>query len=342
MFWRKLSPAEYRVLTALPHALTCSEIAKKAMLSPSYVNSKVKKICKEARVGFLVDYKALGLSPMYLTVRYDREAERLLSSYEIPYVKRVIKVWDWYGCKLLIEACPPLGLERSFAYLLPFNLTDVWIKEWEVKYMPRDEGLTKFTGSSLSVEWANLPSILGKTSLSWSTSKLAKVDKVDLLIIREKERFAFASLSGIAERVGLSQQLLSYHYRAHVRPLWRGNCVEPKVTDVPVIYRVETASPGVALSLLWCFSQIPWLIDGFALQGNEKTIILLLEASLEDIMRMHSSLLQLDGVAHCELLAFMEAESEVDHGLTAHLGLEEEGWSLRPVEKVLEKLGKPV
>lgn len=339
MFWRKLTPAEYKVLTALPYALTCSDVAKKAMLSPSYVNSKVKKICKEAWIRFLVDYRALGLSPMYLIVHYDREADKILSNYEIPYIKRVIKIWDLRGSKILIEACPPSGLEKNFAYMLPFNLTDVWVKEWEVKYLPRDGDLTRFTGSGLSVEWANLPSILGKTKLLWSTSKPAKVDKVDLFIVREKERFVFSSLSEMAKKLGLSQQLLSYHYRVHVRPLWRGNCIEPKVTNVPVIYRVETASPGTALSLLWCFSQIPWLIDGFALQGNEKTIFLVLEASLEDIMRMHSSLLQLDGVVHCELLAFMEAESEVYHGLTAHLGLEEEGWSLKPVEKVLEKLG---
>ena len=334
MFWRRLSASEYKVLLAIPQSLTYTEVAKRAGLSPSYANVKVKELARSVWIRFWVDYRAMGLSPTYLLARYSEEAYRRLATTQIPFIKRVVRVWAWDGSKLLIEACPPLGFERRFAYSLPLEVLEVWVKEWEAKYVPSGEGLTAFHEGGLRVKWSELPAKIGDMRYEWEVRRASKVDKLDLLILREKELFSYTSLNAIAKRLKVSQQLISYHYRRHVRPLWRLNYLEPKLGGgIPLIYRLRTADVALSLSLLAAFSQVPWLIDAFALQGDEQTVIAILDTPPEELTAMHSALLRVDGVLRAEPLAFLDAASDVYHGLTAHLGLSEDGWSIVPHDR---------
>ncbi|RLE85559.1 MAG: hypothetical protein DRJ96_07715 [Thermoprotei archaeon] len=329
MFWRRLSASEYKVLLAIPRSLTYTEVAKRAGLSPSYANVKVKELARSVWIRFWVDYRAMGLSPTYLLARYSEKAYKTLASVQVPFVKRVVRVWAWDGVKLLVEACPPLGLERRFAYSLPIEVLEVWVKEWEARYVPSEGGLTAFRRGELRVRWGELPARVGGMRYEWGVRRVLKVDRLDLLILREKEMFSYTSLSAIAKRLRVSQQLVSYHYRRHVRPLWRLNYLEPKLGGgIPVIYRLRTADASLSLSLLAAFSQVPWLIDAFALQGDERTVVVILDAPPEELVAMHSALLSVDGVLRAEPLAFLDAASDVYHGLTAHLGLSGEGWSI--------------
>lgn len=329
MFWRRLSASEYKVLLAIPRSLSYTEVAKRAGLSPSYANVKVKELAKCVWIRFWVDYRAMGLSPTYILARYSEKAYRGLTGAEVPFVKRVIRAWAWDGVRLLIEACPPLGLERRFAYSLPLEVLEVWVKEWEARYVPSEGGLTVFDRGELRVRWEKLAEVLSGLRYEWEVRRLSRVDKLDLLILREKEAFSYASLNSIARRLSVSQQLVSYHYRRHVKPLWRLNYLEPRLGGgIPLVYRLEAVDARLSLSLLAAFSQVPWLVDAFALQGDERKVVAILDAPPEALVAMHSALLSVEGVLCAEPLAFLDASSEVCHGLTAHLGFRREGWSI--------------
>jgi len=339
LFWRKISQTDYRILLAVARSLSYSDVAKAARVSPSYASLKVRKLGASAWFRFWVDYRAMGLSPTYVLCKYSKSFLAALSRFQLPYVRGVRKVWGADGVKLLVEATPPLGLERRFAYLLPVAVEDVWVAEWEAKYVPGESRLLVHTGSSIEVKWDEMPAALkeSKPALSAGMRGLRTVDALDLLILREKEKDCFLSLSKIGERVKASQQLVSYHFRKHLKPLWIANCIEPKKLEFPIIYRVEADSVKLALSLLSALSRVPSLVSALALQGSERTVIIILNVQPDEVPKIHAGLLSVEGVRRAELVAFIDPSEGVYHGLTAHLGLLDGTWSLEPLEEALEE-----
>lgn len=339
MPWRRLSPSEYKVLMAVPHHLTFSEVARAARLSPSYVSARVKRLAQSLWLRFGVDYRALSLSPTYVLLRYSQLLSEYLSTVALPFVKRVARVWMRDGLKILLEATPPVGLERRFAQALPAAVEETWVEEWDVKYVPGETLLVECSGGPFEVKWELLPSSLAgdDASVGWCGYTVGKVDSLDLLILREKEAYCFASFSSISKRVKVSQQLISYHYRSHLKPVWRWNYVEVKDPEFPMVYSVEAQDRYVAAMLLGTLSKVPYLLDAFALQGDERRIVLILDIPPHELARMHASLLSTEGVRSAELVAFIDAGSMVYHGLTAHLGLRGGVWSLEALKEALEK-----
>jgi len=335
MLYKRLSPSEYRMLLAIPYSLTYSEVARRSRLSLSYVNVKVKELSQNVKVRFWADYRAMGLSPTYLLAEYEDRAYRLMASRAIPFVKRILKVWGWDGAYLLISACPPLGFERRFAYYLPLRIKEIWVKEWEAKWIPSEGGLTKYVDGRIEVAWEKLHSTASQPRFKWGIRTPVKVDWLDLMIIREKEEYAYARLSSVARKVKTSQQLVSYHYRRHVRSLWIANYLEPLLTmksNLLVLYRLEAIDASYSLSLLYALSQIPWLIDAFALQGEERIVIAFLAIPQEQLVKFHSAMVSLEGVLKAELLAYIDPASGIHYGFTAHLGFERGSWSLETLE----------
>jgi len=338
LFWRKLSHADYRVLRSVPRALSYSEVAKAAGISSSYASFKIRKLAENAWLRFWVDYRAIGLSPTYILCKYSPSFFATASRIVLPYVKVVRKIWSSEGIRLFVEATPPAGFERRFAYTLPVAVENVWVGEWEARYVPCDSRLVAHTGSSLEVRWDELPEAVRDTlpESDASSRVYQTIDKLDLLILREKEEYCFNNLSKIGEKIKVTQQLISYHFRNHLKHIWKSNYVEPKKPEFPVIYRVEMENSRVALSLLTALSRIPLLINAFALQGSEHTIVMLLDVPPSDLAKMHSRLFSVDGVRKAELLAFVDNSDMVYYGLTAHLGLQDEVWTLEPLEEALD------
>lgn len=338
MFWRKLSHADYKVLLSVPRALSYSDVAKVAGISSSYASFKIRKLAENAWLRFWVEYRAIGLSPTYVLCKYSPSFLTIASRVELPYVKVVRKIWSSEGAKLLIEATPPAGFERRFAYILPVAVENVWVGEWESRYVPCDSRLVAHTGSSLEVRWDELPEAVRDTLPEPDTSSRVyqSIDRLDLLILREKEEYCFNNLSRIGEKIKVAQQLVSYHFRNHLKPIWKSNYVEPRKPEFPVIYKVEMENTRAALSLLSTLSRIPLLINAFAIQGSEHTIVMLLDVPPGDLAKMHSRLFSVEGVRKAEFLAFVDSSDPIYYGLTAHLGLQDEVWTLEPLEEAID------
>ncbi|MEM1829616.1 MAG: hypothetical protein QXV79_03145, partial [Thermofilaceae archaeon] len=229
MLWDLLSESERKIVMSIAFSQSYSDISRATGLAPSYVSARVKKLAKRARLRYLVDYRAIGLSPLYLLLKFDQRVYELLASTQLPFIRSAVKIWDREGVKLLIEAAPPVGLERRFAQIFPSPPVNAWVKEWEAKFQPSTSSLLDFSEGALSTSWSTLPQLvseLKRTGIDVQLKPTLDVDKVDLMILRMKEEFCFTSLSEIGRSYGLSQQLASYHYRLHLRRVWIGNCIE--------------------------------------------------------------------------------------------------------------------
>ncbi|MEM3964585.1 MAG: hypothetical protein QW584_02545 [Thermofilaceae archaeon] len=318
-----------------------SDISRATGLAPSYVSARVKKLAKRARLRYLVDYRAIGLSPLYLLLKFDQRVYELLASTQLPFIRSAVKIWDREGVKLLIEAAPPVGLERRFAQIFPSPPVNAWVKEWEAKFQPSTSSLLDFSEGALSTSWSTLPQLvseLKRTGIDVQLKPTVDVDKVDLMILRMKEEFCFTSLSEIGRSYGLSQQLASYHYRLHLRRVWIGNCIEHKHLENAVLYRVEASEPIVSHLLLKSLSEVPSIVDSFIPQGEDEVIYLIVDEPLKRLFAVHKALLHVEGVKKAELLAYIDADGFIYHGLTAHLGLGKMGWMFEELEEELSKL----
>lgn len=343
MLWSELSKSECEILLAVPRSQSYSEVSKATGLSPSYVSSRIKRLTREARLRYWVDYRSLGLSPMYILLSYDRKLHDLFLARQPPFVRSVASIWDRDGAKLLIELVSPVGLERRLAYMFPAPPVDIWIKEWEVKFMPSSGSLVDSSEKALAARWDWLPNRIAeleRVGSEFTFRPVWGVDEFDLLILREKEEFCFASLSEIGRKCGFSQQLASYHYRQHLRSAWRGNCVEHKILKNLVLYRVETREPLVAQQLLAAVAEIPSAVDAFIPQGEDDTVYLLIDEPLSSLFAMHKAILSIDGVRRAELLAYADPKSLVYHGLTVHLAFNKGGWAPKKLEEFFNAMGK--
>ncbi|MCX8180750.1 MAG: hypothetical protein N3E41_05195 [Thermofilaceae archaeon] len=339
MILRAVSHSEYRILKAIPFSSSFVEVAKRAGFSPSYVGYKIRKMEKLMWFRFLVDYKSIGLSSMYINAKDVPSLNRFFSTNRVPFVKRVFKAWDRTGPKIFLEVNPPLGMERRFASLLPVSVENLWIKEWEVKYVPSENLLVKHDGGSLSINWRNFLSKVNTFESGFEVKMLApiKIDKMDLLILREKELFCFASLSEIGRKLKVPQQVVSYHFRNHLKSAWLLNYVEPKLFSFPVIYRVKTNDDEATLPLLQAFACIPGLIDAFIPHNEDRVLILIIDINPEELREMHSALHTLQNVKESELVAYIDPASITYHGLTAHLCLNGDTWSFNSLNEVLKE-----
>lgn len=339
MILRAVSHSEYRILKAIPFSSSFVEVAKRAGFSPSYVGYKIRKMEKLMWFRFLADYKSIGLSSMYINAKHVPSLSRFFSTNSVPFVKRVFKAWDRTGPKTLLEVNPPLGMERRFVSLLPVSVKSLWIKEWEVKYVPSENLLVRYDGSSLSINWRNFLSAVNTFETGPEIKMLAptKVDKLDLLILREKELFCFASLSEIGRKLKVPQQVVSYHFRNHLRSAWLLNYVEPKFFSFPVVYRIEMNDNEATLPLLQAFAHVPGLIDAFIPQNEDSAIIVILDINPEELREMHSALYTLQNIKEAELVAYIDPASITYHGLTAHLCLKDDTWSFDLLNEVLKE-----
>ncbi|MEM4606388.1 MAG: hypothetical protein QXN94_02115 [Thermofilaceae archaeon] len=341
MLWDALSDSERKIVMSITFSQTYSDISRATGLAPSYVSARVKKLARNARLRYLVDYRAIGLSPLYLLLKYDQRVYELLASKPLPFIRSAVKIWDREGVKLLIEAAPPVGLERRFAQIFPFSPVNVWVKEWEVKFQPSTGALLDSSEGALSTSWNALPQVvseLKRTGINVRLKPKLDVDKVDLMILRMKEEFCFTSLSEIGRSYGLSQQLASYHYRLHLRRVWIGNCIEHKRLENAVLYRVEASEPIVSLLLLKSLSEVPSIVDSFISQGEDEAIYLIVDEPLKKLSAVHKALLRVEGVKKAELLAYIDADGFIYQGLTAHLGLGRMGWTFEKLDEEFSKL----
>ncbi|MCS7129749.1 MAG: winged helix-turn-helix domain-containing protein [Candidatus Caldarchaeum sp.] len=169
----------------------------------------------------VVDYRALGLVPHIVFIRFSERVSPVMRENFLRWLERIYLV---YRATLLndreyfLEVVPPSTEQQNYRQILEM-LRDTGVIENYVcdevvggYYKPEWVKLYDFRRESwdekVDVEIPAIPFFL--------TENRVKFDKTDLMIIEELELEPTVKMNDISQRLGISPQLVSYHREKHV------------------------------------------------------------------------------------------------------------------------------
>ena len=169
----------------------------------------------------VVDYRALGLQPCILFIRFSKNLDqakrenflRWLDTVYIVYRAALDNQLEYY-----IEVVPPQGeidlLKKMMSMLTEagvlnnFSLSEVIDGYYQPAWIKTYDFSKSCWSEKLEIEIAKLP-------LS-SRMGLSKFDKVDLVITKELEKDPTVKMKKIAHQYEIPAQLVSYHREKHI------------------------------------------------------------------------------------------------------------------------------
>lgn len=226
----KLSPTEWRVVRAYPKSLNLAKVAATSGLPYSTVVETTKRLWERGvRVSFSPRLSLLGAKPILLVYGGDRLLEP--PPYTV-YTFRGIGKGKLHGVFALV---PEPYVNEYLAELGREPLVE--IVGAELLYWDPNGRLTGYEpGLGVVVpDRTRVEEVVSMQLEAVPAEEKKWVDWVDLLILSVKMSNAYAKLSPALSRLRAvhgsppSRQLISYHYRMHVVPLWSGNVVRFKL-----------------------------------------------------------------------------------------------------------------
>ncbi len=203
-----LTPAQKRILSAL---VKCNgNVAQAASLkgvTKQYVYEVIKKL-REKGVTFHAEpiYSALGLE-LVLCIR-ERTA---------PLKNKEYIIWN---AELLHFAC---GVKELCIYAFPIENVNMLIGDLYAQCVNihRLYDMHQSAGEASLHHFMDILKTSNSESHSVDRSTKHRIDKIDILIINELMKDFFTPLRKIAEKTGISENTISYHYRMHVKNIVR-------------------------------------------------------------------------------------------------------------------------
>uniref|UniRef100_A0A7C4B9Q4 Lrp/AsnC family transcriptional regulator n=1 Tax=Thermofilum pendens TaxID=2269 RepID=A0A7C4B9Q4_THEPE len=227
----KLAPAEWKILQAYPSSPNLAKVASSTGLPYSTVVDVTRRLRERGiTVHYVPKLDKLGITPLLVVVEGD-----------LPPQTPAYTVYRGEGIGkrkyTVLHALLPDRLIHDYLSLLPRE-PSIEVRGLEVKYWDPRGRLTKYdAGRGIVVpDESSLEEVILSCSRPPSLEERKWVDWLDLLIISLKMRNAYAKLSSIVKSLGPggqtpSRQLLSYHYRMHVAPLWRANSIRYELPE---------------------------------------------------------------------------------------------------------------
>jgi len=223
-------------------------------------------------MGFQPDYRKMGLLPVAIIAQFNRIdlppftiADRRLYSIS---KKEELE---------LITAVPPEGDIDLYLSLISGEPKYVVHGYEHLFWRPNNAKLTLYLEAKrelapmLSRINVVLESYMKKAPKTAPVEKVT-IDEIDLKILEEKQEYAFKKLREISRSIGISHQVLSYHFRRHVRSLWVGNRIglylDANATPFKVYIFEGRDAPALARTLV----ELPYFHG--ALVEEEKVCII--------------------------------------------------------------------
>jgi len=282
----KLDSRTWKIVRAISESLSISEISRKTSIPKATVWRKINEMFSKTRIRFVVSSKALRLKP--LVVIFDKEPSQL-PTYTISFRKINISGKPAY---MVIGLVP----EKYVAdYLLLFDIDPLLFIEGEEKTIWKPSLSEKYKVLSLiNGELLVNYDILKKIKEKPSKKEPCKLDIYDLYIIKWKENYAFVSLTDIylhalKEGIKASRQLLSYHYRKHVLPMWIGNAIGLYRPTIEYPFRVFIYECSDAEELAFKLSLIPYI---YTIYYSKDTLFFVGQPSVKEIYELYSKVLK--------------------------------------------------
>ncbi|RLE80234.1 MAG: hypothetical protein DRJ52_06800 [Thermoprotei archaeon] len=212
----------WSLLKAIHNSISVSEISHKTGIPKSTVSRRLKDILSKTKVKYIVSEKALGLSPVIVFI--DKKIENI-PCYTISYRVGITSSKNLY----IIAAYVPIQYLSAYLSLIDHDPIFVFKGKDRVIWNPvlsEKYGVISFSNNNILTNF----SILNKIDEKIYTFHETNLDIFDLLIISYKEKNAFIPLSeiykkGLKDKIFISRQALSYHFKKHVSSIWLGNTV---------------------------------------------------------------------------------------------------------------------
>jgi len=228
----KITFSEYKIIKAIPRALTLKEIADKTGYSLPYISRKIKQLYfnKAVLFYFKPDFVKMGLKPTIVILPYKRRIIERFEKNEYIYTLSLSHIANGIDDYLLVYAVPPAQYVEEYINSLPTKPIEYYTDLHDYYWRPDKTKLTILKKKDLSTDWDRLYNEYEyqKRNIEGITNQREKIklDNIDLFILAKLRKNLFISISKIGEMLGISQQLASYHFRNHVLRIWDHNVVK--------------------------------------------------------------------------------------------------------------------
>ena len=259
----KIKVKEWLVLKAACESLTIGDIVEKTGLKPYTVTRILNRLRGRVAIWFQPNYRKMDLLPIAIITRFSRTnlppfttADRRLYGFS---KERELE---------LITAVPPERDVDLYLSLLSGEPKYVVYGYEYVFWRPSNARLTLHLETEgrvhplLSKVYEVLSNHLREIPQR-TPPKTEIVDEIDLKILEEKQEYAFKKLREISRIVGISHQVLSYHFRRHVRKLWAGNRIGLFLDAKTVPFRVYIFEGRDAPALAKTLVELPYFHGAF-------------------------------------------------------------------------------
>lgn len=303
----KITKSDFKILKAIPKSLNYSEISRITGFSQPYVSNKVRKLFGKFSFSFRVDLYSLNIVPLTVFVKnkeYIHALNFIYKTYVVALSKGKYIAMDMYVPKSMLEET----IQR-------FQGEDAQIilKRYEILWRPDTNNLVRHERGKLLFSFNLREKYYGLTGYKEGERRSFVADPIDILIIWSKMQNPFVPLASIAKKVGLSQQLVSYHYRHHVIGQWMYNGVVARHLQdesLTLFIKISTTGSVPALKMLELFQRIPFFLESFIPCNDRRSIYSWLAAPHEIIKNLISSLHEIEEIETIEILGIRDPSTE--------------------------------
>lgn len=252
----RLSSSEWKVIKAIPDAIKIQDISRKTGLPYTSVHSIVERLKSRIAMRFSINFRRIGLIPISVLLPFD--SIKKVSTEKIPYtytVREVVGTRRYVFCSAIV---PERHLE-DYLDVLPEDPIIIIKALEECNWTPEVSRLSKFINNKLVMDFRNIYDVLIDNSYEIPEEEgRVRLDDLDLFIYEHKNIYAFTKLSEIQRKIkrkpAPSLQLLGYHFKSHLLPLWRGNIVrlylDMRITPMRIFFFRGRDSPMLARTLV--------------------------------------------------------------------------------------------
>uniref|UniRef100_A0A7C3SLC0 Lrp/AsnC family transcriptional regulator n=1 Tax=Thermofilum pendens TaxID=2269 RepID=A0A7C3SLC0_THEPE len=222
----RLTPTEWKILRAYPSSQNLAKVASSTGLPYSTVVDVTRRLRERGvTVHYVPKLDRLGVVPLLVVMEGDMPPQT--PAYTV------------YRCEgigkrkyTVLHALLPDRLVHDYLSLLPKEPA-IEIRGLDVRYWDPRGRLTRYDAGRgvVVLDESDFEKVLLSCWEFRTPEERRWVDWLDLLILSYKMRNAYAKLSSVMKKssgfveYAPSRQLLSYHYRMHVVPLWRVNAI---------------------------------------------------------------------------------------------------------------------
>ncbi|GEM_PF-5800616 len=303
----KITKSDFKILKAVPKSLNYSEISRITGFSQPYVSNKIKKLRRKFLFSFRVDLHSLNIIPVTVFIKNKDQVK----SSDFVYKTRAVTLST--GKYLAMDMYVPKNMLEEISQTFSREEVQIIPKRYEVLWRPDTNNLFRYEKGRMLFSFNLRDKYYGLTGYREGERRSFIADPIDMLIIWSKMQNPFVPLASIARKVGLSQQLVSYHYRHHVIGQWMYNGVIAKYLqndNLTLLIKILTISSVSALKMLELLQRIPFFLESFVPINDYKSIFTWLAAPHSIIKCLINSFHEIEEIEMVEILGICDPPTE--------------------------------